>query len=91
VRVRVNFTISGEDGDSVLAFANTVNHPVDKIAKIALIHYINNVLKKAEEMAKEVTDGTQLHPTGITQTPNATSDSQALGDQATVVGSRTPL
>ena len=91
MRVRVNFTISGEDGDSVLAFANTVNHPVDKIAKIALIHYINNVLKKAEEMAKEVTDGTQLHPTGIDETSNATSDSQALGDQATMVGSRTPL
>lgn len=64
MRVRVNFTISGEDGDSVLSFANTVGHPVDKIAKIALINYINNVLKKAEDMAKEVTDGTKLHPAG---------------------------
>lgn len=75
--------MSGEDGDSVLAFANTVNHPVDKIAKIALIHYINNVLKKAEEMAQDVTgekDGTQLHPTGTTQTPDSSSDSQALSD-----------
>ena len=83
MRVRVNFTMSGEDGDSVLAFANTVNHPVDKIAKIALIHYINNVLKKAEEMAKDVTgenNGTQLHPAGTTETSNASSDSQALGD-----------
>lgn len=80
MRVRVNFTISGEDGDSVLAFANTVNHSVDKIAKVALIQYINNVLKKAEEMAKEVTDGAQLHATGIAETSDASSDSQARGD-----------
>jgi hypothetical protein len=68
--------MSGEDGDSVLAFANTVNHPVDKIAKIALIHYINNVLKKAEEMAKDVTDGnSQLHSTGTDATPNSSTNS----------------
>jgi len=84
MRVRINFTMSGEDGDSVLAFANTVNHPVDKIAKIALIHYINNVLKKAEEMAKDVTGDasgqSQLHPAGTTETSNTPSDSQALSD-----------
>lgn len=50
MRVRVNFTISGEDGEAVLAFANTVNQPVDKIAKVAFIQYINKVLKKAEEL-----------------------------------------
>ena len=78
MRVRINFTISGEDGDSVLAFANTVGHPVDKIAKIALIHYINNVLKKAEDMAKEVTDGrTKLHPAGVDAPSDPASDSGA--------------
>jgi hypothetical protein len=60
MRVRVNFTISGEDGEAVLAFANTVNQPVDKIAKVAFIQYINKVLKKAEELeaaTKETPDG----------------------------------
>lgn len=76
MRVRVNFTMSGEDGDSVLSFANTVGHPVDKIAKIALIHYINNVLKKAEDMAKDVTNGrAELHPTGVDASPDAAVNS----------------
>lgn len=68
MRVRVNFTISGEDGDAVLAFANTVGQPVDKIAKIAFIQYINKVLKKAEELEaanKETPsgDGNTVHTT----------------------------
>jgi hypothetical protein len=60
MRVRVNFTISGEDGEAVLAFANTVGQPVDKIAKMAFIQYINKVLKKAQELeatGKETPDG----------------------------------
>jgi hypothetical protein len=67
MRVRVNFTISGTDGDSVLSFANTVGQPVDKIAKVAFIQYINKVLKKAEELeaaaSKETPsgDGNTVH------------------------------
>lgn len=89
MRVRVQYTVSGEDGNSVLAFANTVGQPVDKIAKIALIKYINNVLSKAEKMAAdkmasdyslELNDGTgtELHSAGVVETQDSASDSQEL-------------
>lgn len=89
MRVRIQYTMSGEDGNSVLAFANTVGQPVDKIAKIALIKYINNVLSKAEKMAAdklasdydlELTDGTgtELHPTGVAETSDSALNSQEL-------------
>lgn len=89
MRVRIQYTMSGEDGNSVLAFANTVGQPVDKIAKIALIKYINNVLSKAEKMAAdklasdhdlELNDGTgtELHPAGTAETSDSASNSQKL-------------
>lgn len=86
MRVRVQFTMSGEDGNSVLAFANTVGQPVDKVAKIALIKYINNVLTEAEKMAarqlQETADGngTQLHTAGTVEASDPAFNSQELGD-----------
>lgn len=83
MRVRIQYTVSGEDGQSVLDFANTVGQPVDKIAKIALIKYINNVLSKAEKMAAEKLasdNGTQLHTTRTVEASDPAFNSQELSD-----------
>lgn len=49
---RVSFKMYGEDAKACLDFANAVGQPLDKIAKVALVRYINDTLQKAEQMAE---------------------------------------
>ena len=51
---RVSFKMYGEDAQSALDFANAVGQPLDKIAKIALVQYINDTIQKAANMAAQL-------------------------------------
>lgn len=50
---RVSFKLRGDNAEAALKFANEVGQPLDKIAEIAFFKYINDVLDRAEKMAKE--------------------------------------
>lgn len=51
---RVSFKMYGEDAQYALDFANAVGQPLDKIAKIALVQYINNTIEKAANMMAQL-------------------------------------
>lgn len=50
---RVSFKLRGDDAQAAIDFANAVGHPLDRIAEVALVKYINDTLSKAEQLAKE--------------------------------------
>lgn len=49
---RVSYKLHGEEAAAALDFANAVGQPLDRIARIALIKYINDILSQAEAMSK---------------------------------------
>lgn len=50
---RVSFKLRGENEKAALSFANQVGQPLDKIAEVAFFKYVNDVLTRAEEMARQ--------------------------------------
>ena len=50
---RVSFKLRGENEKAALSFANQVGQPLDKIAEVAFFRYVNDVLDKAEKMARD--------------------------------------
>lgn len=51
---RVSYKLHGEEAAAALDFANAVGQPLDRIGRIALIKYINDILTQAEAMSKQV-------------------------------------
>lgn len=50
---RISFKLRGTDAQAAIDFANAVGHPLDRIAEVALVKYINETLTKAEALAKD--------------------------------------
>lgn len=51
---RVSYKLRGEEASAALDFANAVGQPLDTIARMALIKYINDILAQAEAMHQKL-------------------------------------
>ena len=58
MRLRVAFKLSGDDADLARQIEHAAGIPLDKIAKVAMVRYMDEVLNRAKQM-KDEQDGRQ--------------------------------
>ena len=58
MRLRIAFKLSGDDADLARQIEHAAGITIDKIAKVAMIRYMDEVINRAKQM-KDAQDGRQ--------------------------------
>jgi hypothetical protein len=62
MRLRLAFKLHGQEAELARYLADAAGVEVDKVAKLAMQRYMREVFSRAEEMQKQVKDGTLILP-----------------------------
>jgi hypothetical protein len=58
MRLRIAFKLNGDDADLARQIEHAAGIPIDKIAKVAMVRYMDEVINRAKQM-KDEQDGRQ--------------------------------